>query len=534
MGKNFLILTVFATLIYSVSIYVYYQKSQQNAIEQAVLHTEDFLRSTKAAKKFYKEDIKQKLKDYTQNKHFFEEKFIPELHSCAYSSKKMNTYYNEIRAKEGLPPIKLQFLTDNPRNPNNIISNNELKVLHQFQDKKIDVYQKILLNADGTKTLYYAQAGAKLEKTCLECHGYPTHAPKALIKEYGAKNGFYHKEGDIRAFIKVLMPLDKYLEKANELFFTRAIASFLTIFIILILIFILLKKSQKESKKFQSVIDTLNEIVIIQNTTDIISVNRAFLNFFNVKDKKEFQAKYSNMTQTLCLEDKDVTIDLQHVDDKLISLLNSIDKTKRIFSIQNAKGETKKLTIKIHKLNDNEYVIVLSDITKIQNRADMLEQKANIDSLTKALSRQKFDELYSLELHRSQRYINSLSVMLLDIDHFKNINDTYGHDIGDKALIDFAKLIKEGIRKYDVFARWGGEEFILMLPQTDINAAFKMGEKLRNIIKEHNFEKIGKLTCSIGISMLRRDDDESTLLKRIDNALYKAKKSGRDKTIIYL
>ena len=162
----------------------------------------------------------------------------------------------------------------------------------------------------------------------------------------------------------------------------------------------------------------------------------------------------------------------------------------------------------------------------------MLEQKANVDTLTKIFSRQKFNELYHLELRRSHRYINSLSLLFFDIDHFKKINDTYGHDVGDKTLITFAKVIQENIREYDIFARWGGEEFILLLPQTDMSAAFKIAEKLRQKVSDHNFGIIGTVTCSIGVSMLKKDDDDDSFLKRADNAVYKAKKSGRNRTII--
>jgi len=100
------------------------------------------------------------------------------------------------------------------------------------------------------------------------------------------------------------------------------------------------------------------------------------------------------------------------------------------------------------------------------------------------------------------------------------------------VLKSFAKLIASNIREFDVFARWGGEEFILMLPQTNINDGYKLAEKIRTSIASYQFEKIGHLTCSIGLSMLNKGDTRKILIKRADNALYKAKTTGRNKTII--
>lgn len=191
-------------------------------------------------------------------------------------------------------------------------------------------------------------------------------------------------------------------------------------------------------------------------------------------------------------------------------------------------------SIKIDKLEDDEnlYVIAFSDITKLQQRVDKFEKRANIDSLTEIFSRQKFDQLYQLEFARSIRYFNSLTVLFVDIDHFKEVNDTYGHDIGDLTLKAFTQIISKNIREYDIFARWGGEEFILMLPQTNVNDGYKLAEKIRLAIQAHTFENVEKVTCSIGLSMLNKGDSHQKLIKRADTALYKAKNGGRNRTII--
>jgi diguanylate cyclase (GGDEF)-like protein len=258
------------------------------------------------------------------------------------------------------------------------------------------------------------------------------------------------------------------------------------------------------------------------------------LKFFGIKNLTKFKKQTQCLSDHFIKEEGCLDIDLTNIDDKLIKKIKNTSQTKRVVKIANHKGIVHTLTIKIDNLEESEglHVIVLSDITKLQMRAEKFEKRANIDALTEAYSRAKFDNLLHSEFSRSTRYLNPLTILFLDIDHFKQVNDTYGHDVGDMVLKTFAKIISSNIREFDVFARWGGEEFILMLPQTNINDGYKLAEKLRNSISSHRFDKINKITCSIGISMLNKGDTKKDLIKRADNALYKAKTNGRNRTII--
>lgn len=529
---NFFLFAALTLLIYAIFIGIYYQKYRENAIEQALSSAQDFLRNAKAAKIYFNHNQKEKILNLTLQKDSDTKNFMPEFYSCTYASKKINEYYNQLRKQDGLQAIKLQFISDNPKNRNNLATEEDKELLDKFRSGEIKSYYKVYKNYYGENILDYAHIGQTIQQECLLCHGEPQNAPKALIKKYGRTEGFFNQIGDIHSFDRVLMPLDSFIAQQESLFKTRALVLLATLFIIFIISFLFFKKAHKETKKFQYVIDTLSELVIIKTNEKILLVNQSFLDFFNVKNIKKFYQKYSCLSNNFILEESNLEINLNHITQELIESLDTIDKSKRIISMQNAQGELKSLTIKIYKSQENEFVIVLSDITNMKHKTDMLEQKANVDALTKIFSRQKFNELYHLELRRSHRYINSLSLLFFDIDHFKKINDTYGHDVGDKTLITFAKVIQENIREYDIFARWGGEEFILLLPQTDMSAAFKIAEKLRQKVSDHNFGIIGTVTCSIGISMLKKDDDDDSFLKRADNAVYKAKKSGRNRTII--
>jgi diguanylate cyclase (GGDEF)-like protein len=126
--------------------------------------------------------------------------------------------------------------------------------------------------------------------------------------------------------------------------------------------------------------------------------------------------------------------------------------------------------------------------------------------------------------------VNShFSLLLFDLDNFKHINDRYGHLAGDTVLREFAQVVASRVRANDVFARWGGEEFILLLDATDAEQALILADALRKAIAAHPFPDVGRLTVSIGIAQYRADDDQANLLGRADRALYRAKNQGRDR-----
>lgn len=173
-----------------------------------------------------------------------------------------------------------------------------------------------------------------------------------------------------------------------------------------------------------------------------------------------------------------------------------------------------------------------------QKQNTKLQEIAFTDSLTTLINRRKFEELSSAELQRALRYGRKLSFLMIDIDYFKSINDTYGHSIGDKVLKHFAQFCLKMIRNIDVAARVGGEEFIIMLPETDSDNAYVFAERLRegifNSIVQIKHQEIN-YTISIGIAKLEEDVDTNvkTILHKADKALYKAKKDGRNRTEIY-
>ena len=160
------------------------------------------------------------------------------------------------------------------------------------------------------------------------------------------------------------------------------------------------------------------------------------------------------------------------------------------------------------------------------------EYLSQTDQLTGLYNRHKLHEVFTSEINRSNRFEEIFGIILLDIDLFKNVNDTYGHNIGDLVLKEISNILKDNIRVSDTLGRWGGEEFLIVIPQIDIEGAKILAEKLRKEIENHHFSTAGKLTASFGLAYYRKGDDENSIVKRADEALYKAKELGRNTIVI--
>lgn len=160
-----------------------------------------------------------------------------------------------------------------------------------------------------------------------------------------------------------------------------------------------------------------------------------------------------------------------------------------------------------------------------------LEKLATTDKLTQIYNRAKLDEILEKELRRCQRYGNTFGICILDIDFFKKINDTYGHQVGDKVLVELAKILKLSLRQTDYIGRWGGEEFLIICPETQNTGIEKAIKNIQHKIKTHYFINNIKVTISFGLTLYKNSDTRDTILQRADEALYKAKEEGRDRIV---
>jgi diguanylate cyclase (GGDEF)-like protein len=166
----------------------------------------------------------------------------------------------------------------------------------------------------------------------------------------------------------------------------------------------------------------------------------------------------------------------------------------------------------------------------LKNKAALFEQQASMDKLTSLYNRVKLEQVLSDEIARVQRYKSeTFSICLFDVDDFKSINDEFGHITGDIILQRIAGVVKNGIRTTDVGCRWGGEEFIVVFPLTNIFQAAEACEKLRKSINHLSFDGVKSVSCSFGVAQFEFEDTTHSLISRADEAMYKAKKSGKNR-----
>ena len=293
---------------------------------------------------------------------------------------------------------------------------------------------------------------------------------------------------------------------------------------------ILFYSYDKQKHYYKNIIDNSTNIVMVSDTKKLVSANKTFFKYFKAyRNVEEFSKKHN----CICafFEDEDgylasindglnwIEYLIEHTD-KYHKVKMKIDKKEHYFAISASILDKKK----------NLYGVILSDITEQEAYKKELELLAVNDTLTNIGNRRFFHLKLDEQIALSQRYNYPFSMIILDIDFFKQVNDNYGHDMGDKVLVEYTKLISAVLRKGDVFCRIGGEEFILILPHTTKDRAYMLAQKLREYVENH--KEILPITMSFGVAEYQKGDDAASVYKRVDLALYKAKETGRNKVVL--
>ena len=209
-----------------------------------------------------------------------------------------------------------------------------------------------------------------------------------------------------------------------------------------------------------------------------------------------------------------------------------------IFHAKRLEGMENTLLLKI--IGYNLVIILFCNIgaylTNYYKRRQFLDGRELLrlsitDPLTGIYNRAKFNEEINQCVDNYDRYESPLCLVMFDIDNFKRINDSYGHQAGDRVLQSLAIIIKKSIRSTDIFARWGGEEFVVLLPNTKIQQAEEITERMRISVQNEIFDDVENITCSFGLAALRRNEISDSLLKRADSLLYNAKNIGKNAVV---
>lgn len=418
-----------------------------------------------------------------------------------------------------------------PINPKNKPTPFEKKALEYFEKTKDHEYYEFSKN----NAEFNYMGTLLVTKACMPCH----------------KKQNYNI-GDIRGGISVTLDAHEYKKITSSLLSRASIMKVIITLFILIITFLIhkqlknseylqdeVKKRTKEIKStqilLQEVLDADLSLLVVSDGKQTIFTNKTMLNFFDMNSLEEFTDKYKcvsdifdeadkqNFPTTVKAQEWIEYIKKEHPFNELKVVIRK-DGEDRYFS-----PHAKEIVVDDKSL----YLIIFDEITKQYHEIKQLKDEASKDALTKLFNRGKFEDILTHEILLCKTSMSTLSIIFLDIDFFKNVNDTLGHDVGDEVLIEIADIISQNVRENDFVARWGGEEFVITLHNTDKSQAEKLAEKLRKKVEEHIFKSAGKLTISLGVTEYKYNESKDSFTKRMDKALYEAKQSGRNKVVVY-
>jgi diguanylate cyclase (GGDEF)-like protein len=277
----------------------------------------------------------------------------------------------------------------------------------------------------------------------------------------------------------------------------------------------------------QAVLESQKNIILVIEDETMVSVNKAFLDFFKVNSIKAFYNEEEKLCAMFIDEEGYMGCEVEGVmwKDYIIAHPEQLHKVKLRYD-----GQEYIFSVEAAEILQSEQIVVsLSNITEIENERRLFEKAASTDVLTGIANRLKFNSILEQQIALAKRYKDPFAVIIFDVDDFKKVNDTYGHKIGDDVLIALSKEVTKNIRESDTFARWGGEEFVLVLPQTGEKEAYMLAEKIRKKIAALTFSMPFQITCSFGVGEYKGQENSDMYMQEVDWLLYKAKHSGKDR-----
>lgn len=315
----------------------------------------------------------------------------------------------------------------------------------------------------------------------------------------------------------------------NKQYLYALIVVVLLVFLIL-WIYLLQNKAVTGRRYYRNILNATSEIIVVSDRSKIVDVNTRFFEFYSeYSSLKDFLQYHYCICDTfepgegLLQPEMNGQSWLDHIlgqpDEQHIALIKR-DDGDHYFQVKAALVADAEKPL---------YSIILHDVTKQTLYKQRLEKQAKTDPLTEIGNRLQFNKRLTEEISRAKRYEHELCLLIFDVDHFKLINDEFGHDVGNHVLITISHVVNTQLREIDVFCRIGGEEFAVIMPETKMEEARIVAERIRVIVaglQEYQVPK--QVTISVGLSQFDRLDSDVTLFKKTDTALYDAKNSGRN------
>ncbi len=408
-----------------------------------------------------------------------------------------------------------------------------------FLDKRLSAHAKALTNSVQGYKITNTNPAIKLVRllrTISLSKLFHTTEPTAIGEKILSTYPIKDLAGNVYGWI--VYAKDKNLIYAN--FINRSIIIrilFLTILLAVALIILIryferekAKQQQQQLRYLYNVLDNLEEIVIMNDGKRMKYANKAFFKYFDeFGNLEEFLSKHACICNFF-VHEKGFLMPI--VDGKLWTSYVYEHKNENIYAKIAYKDKESIFQVKANKINGNEYVVIFIDVTEEYQKEQKLRTMAAIDPLTKVYNRYYFEELAQEKIEEAVITGNVLLFAMIDIDHFKSINDTYGHIAGDEVLRQIAAIIRQKFRQTDPIFRVGGEEFLIILETSSIEKVLQLLDELRNEVASAMFASIPKhITISIGVAKYKEGDSVQTLYERADKALYEAKRTGRNRLV---
>jgi len=389
---------------------------------------------------------------------------------------------------------------------------------------------------DGKPVIRVAVTDFMTSEACVKCHN--NHPDRTWEKNKW-------KVGDKRGVLEVITPIEDEIAANNMLKYS--ILALIITMIILLLGYFSSMFIRREKELFHTIDETSDAL---EKEIEVSSSNESLLQEYkNAIDVSAIVSKASLDGKITYANDEFCKIS-EYTLDELIGNNHRIlchpdqpkQEFKRLWETITAKKIYKGTLKNISKSGKVYYVdaTIAPILDKEGNILEYLAIRYNVtdhiqainyaytDNLTGIANRNKFEEVIDYELRQTKRYNFPMCLAIVDIDHFKAFNDNFGHLIGDEVLVALAQSLKKNIRETDLFARWGGEEFVILLKNTDVERSLRVLEKFRVIIENIQHDKAGRITASFGVTEYQKGDTLDMMLQRADEALYQAKDAGRN------
>lgn len=367
----------------------------------------------------------------------------------------------------------------------------------------------------------YADNYSKLQNGIIVYTGETYEVNVLQIKDYRARSV---------GVIMFVRPTGDFKGHLRHMIVASALIALLLIFIIAFLVdrgySLITAKMSFQERYSQMILDSVPSPVIVTDGEYLIAANSSFLEYLHYESVASFKRDHLCVCEYFETGDTDEYLMPVHDDQRWTEYMleHPLQTHKAKITVE---GVTTVFEVRISVLKVNEerrYVVIFNDIS-------MMQLQTMTDPLTMLANRLHFKMVYQHTVNIAHRTEKPLGVIFFDIDHFKNVNDQYGHLQGDMILKQIASIVRQRTRKSDIIARWGGEEFVLLLPDTSLEESISVAEMLRKAIDTEEFETVGNVTCSFGVATLEENEEGEELLKRADERLYEAKENGRNKVI---